>query len=641
LSAGPWLNIFGPEPQTLKPSITLSYLVLARKSRPQVFAEVVGQQAVVRTLQNGLRQGRIPHALIFSGVRGTGKTTLARIMAKALNCEQGPAAEPCDRCQSCLSIKAGNSVDLHEVDGASNRGIQEIRELKENIRFMPTSARYKIIIIDEVHMLTTEAFNALLKTLEEPPEHVYFMFATTELHKVPVTILSRCQRYELKRVAREELSAHFASLAKNEGVTIDSTALNLIVREAGGSVRDGLSLLDQAFSYCGERVTGDEVAEVLGLVSHQVIAEIADALLAGDLAGALARLDDVYSYGMDLKRFINELLAWFRGLVVCSVSKHPEALLDLPAQEFDLLQETAASHSREHLYLLFHLLLEGLEKASFSNSPRFAVEMVFIKAVQAGDVVPVTTLLSRLDDVLAGVDLPKTTRQQPHTVQSESPRVMPEEKRNREQASRHSAEEKKTEKITSVARVQEEPSTSQPVNPPVPPEPPPDIDQPAPKISSQVNDAEPADFPPKKDIRKDWPEFIEYVRDRVQWMAATLSLASSAHLADGQLIITYNDPMECQIFTNREKLIPLTEFAMDFFQENLQVQFKVPNASGCETDPDSGASLQKERRALAQDPLVLTACDVFNGQVGDIRVGPRFRKPLEKELNTKKGLPEE
>ena len=385
----------------------MSYLVLARKSRPQTFAQVVGQKPIVRTLQNGLLQNRVPHALIFSGVRGTGKTTLARIMAKAINCEQGPPPEPCNKCRSCKEIMAGSSVDLHEVDGASNRGIQEIRELKENIRFMPTSSKFKIIIIDEVHMLTTEAFNALLKTLEEPPEHVYFMFATTELHKVPVTILSRCQRYELKRVAHAELAAHFASLAQQEGINIDEAALNMVVREAGGSVRDGLSLLDQVFSYCGENVTGQEVADVLGLVSHEVIADLARALLAKDLSAALNNLDKVYSYGMDIKRFINELLAWFRSLVVCSISKDPAVLLDLPADELALLQEVAAAYSSQTLFMMFNLLLEGLEKAAFSARPRFAVEMTFIRAVQVDDVVPVTDLLTRLDDVLAGVALPQ------------------------------------------------------------------------------------------------------------------------------------------------------------------------------------------------------------------------------------------
>ena len=209
----------------------MSYLVLARKSRPKRFSEVVGQKAVIRTLQNALAQDRVAHAMIFSGVRGVGKTTLARIMAKALNCEQGsPQSEPCNECHPCKEISVGGSVDLIEIDGASNRGIQEIRELKENIRFMPTGSRYKIIIIDEVHMLTTEAFNALLKTLEEPPEHVYFMFATTEMHRVPVTILSRCQRCELKRIASGELAAHFKAITEGEKVEMDQAALNIIVR---------------------------------------------------------------------------------------------------------------------------------------------------------------------------------------------------------------------------------------------------------------------------------------------------------------------------------------------------------------------------------------------------------------------------
>jgi DNA polymerase III subunit gamma/tau len=287
----------------------VSYLVLARKSRPQTFGEVVGQKAVVRTLQNGLTLNRVPHALIFSGVRGTGKTTLARIMAKALNCEQGPAAEPCNRCRSCREITEGTSIDLQEVDGASNRGIQEIRELKEKIRFMPTSSRYKIIIIDEVHMLTTEAFNALLKTLEEPPPHVYFMFATTELHKVPITILSRCQRYELKRLSHRELADHFSRLAEAEGVQVTPEGLDMIVREAGGSVRDGLSLLDQIFSYCGREVKTEDVIDVLGLVSHRLVAAMGSALLKGDLRTIYTLLDEIYLHGTDIKRFSNDLVA--------------------------------------------------------------------------------------------------------------------------------------------------------------------------------------------------------------------------------------------------------------------------------------------------------------------------------------------
>jgi DNA polymerase-3 subunit gamma/tau len=249
----------------------MSYLVLARKWRPQTFEEVVGQQSVIRTLQNAIDRHRIPHALIFSGVRGVGKTTLARLVAKALNCQEGPTKIPCNKCEHCTEITAGNAIDIHEIDGASNRGIQEIRELKENIRFFPTKSRYKIVIIDEVHMLTTEAFNALLKTLEEPPEHVFFMFATTELHKIPITILSRCQRYELQKVSSRELFTFFSKIAQEEKVIISDWAVNIIVREAGGSVRDGLSLLDQIFSFGGDEITDEDVIKVLGLVDSQVV----------------------------------------------------------------------------------------------------------------------------------------------------------------------------------------------------------------------------------------------------------------------------------------------------------------------------------------------------------------------------------
>jgi DNA polymerase-3 subunit gamma/tau len=576
-------------------------------------------------------QNRVPHALIFSGVRGTGKTTLARIMAKAINCEQGPPPEPCNECRSCKEIMAGSSVDLHEVDGASNRGIQEIRELKENIRFMPTSSKFKIIIIDEVHMLTTEAFNALLKTLEEPPDHVYFMFATTELHKVPVTILSRCQRYELKRVAHAELAAHFASLAQQEGVSIDEAALNMVVREAGGSVRDGLSLLDQVFSYCGEKVTGEEVADVLGLVSHEVIADLARALLAKDLNAALSNLDKVYSYGMDIKRFINELLAWFRSLVVCSVSQDPARLLDLPADELAVLQEVAAAYPSRTLFMMFNLLLEGLEKAAYSARPRFAVEMTFIRAVQVDDVVPVTELLTRLDDVLAGVALPQQqisgqarqpmpSRQSPQIHQQ-----IPQAEQGRGQVmsspppSSQSGPPAETEKKKAPEPVAPPPRTlppdeqgresadipvksatipvNAPVNVPVSaPEPntpgaseqhpPPPEDTSAP-VAAGVH---------KKDVRKHWQEFVSYVQERIKWMGAALKSSSSARLEHGVLTVNYDESADCTLLKSKTNLVRLTEFAMDFFQEELEVTFKVPNSSACSTDSESAAAVRQERQ---------------------------------------------
>ena len=377
----------------------MSYLVLARKWRPQTFEEVVGQQPVVRTLQNAIDRNRIPHALIFSGVRGVGKTTLARLVAKALNCKEGPTRTPCNKCEHCIEITGGNAIDIHEIDGASNRGIQEIRELKENIRFFPTKSRYKIIIIDEVHMLTTEAFNALLKTLEEPPEHVFFMFATTELHKIPITILSRCQRYELQKVSSRELFEFFSRIAREERVKISDWALNIIVREAGGSVRDGLSLLDQIFSFSGDEITDEDVIQVLGLVDSQVISSMAAAILSGDLAVGMKILDEVTSYGGDLKRLANDLLYYFRALLICRISTEPEKLIDVPDQELDELRRTASQYSAETLQLSFNLLLKGAEDMQYSSHPRLALEMAFIRAVEAGNVVPVTQLLEKLGTI--------------------------------------------------------------------------------------------------------------------------------------------------------------------------------------------------------------------------------------------------
>lgn len=610
----------------------MSYLVLARKSRPQNFDEVVGQQTVVRTLKNALSQDRVPHGLIFSGIRGTGKTTLARIMAKSLNCAQGPTPNPCNTCQSCREISAGTSVDLHEIDGASNRGIQEIRDLKEKIRFMPTSARFKIIIIDEVHMLTTEAFNALLKTLEEPPGHVYFMFATTELHKVPVTILSRCQRYELQRVGHRDLSAHFTRLAEMEGVSIEPAAIQLIVRESAGSVRDGLSLLDQIFSYCGNEVRADDVTEVLGLVSQQVIADLGEALLDGDIGRAMELLGQVYAYGMNMKRFSNELLSWFRALILCSLNKNPERLLELPEEELTRLMGVAAHHTLQTITGLFKILLDGLEKASYSSQPRLAIELAFIRAVQVGDVRPVSELLTRLDSVLAGVSLAE---------------LIPSVSVATRQQDSISVKAKPDEQVPPPVESREAPPVEK-VSPPLVEKGPEPVREPQPESvpdsGSDKTDSvgKRSEQPPEsgkmqvrelateqRSIRQHWPEFIDYVRDRKPWMAAALQRAASVNREGDNLIIRYEDSIDCNLLKNREHITPLTEFALDFFQQTFTIAFHVPESEACAVDPAGANSPKEARKALARDPLVLTALEVFNGQVGDIRVGPRFRENMD------------
>ena len=642
----------------------MSYLVLARKSRPQTFAEVVGQKIIVRTLKNALAAGRVPHGLIFSGIRGTGKTTLARIMAKALNCEHGPTPDPCTECASCREIAAGTSMDLHEIDGASNRGIQEIRDLKENIRFMPTSARFKIIIIDEVHMLTTEAFNALLKTLEEPPDHVYFMFATTELHKVPVTILSRCQRYELKRVARPELIAHFSRLAAQEGVDMEANAVELIAREASGSVRDGLSLLDQVFSYCGTTVTSQEVAEVLGLVSQEVIAETGEALLAGDLARAMDLLGQVYSHGMNLKRFGTELLTWFRNLMFCCLHREPGTCLDVAEDELARFTDVSGRYPLATITSLFNLLLQGFEKAHHARQPRLVMELTFIEAVQAGDVQPVGELLARLDALIAGagqeVILPARKPAHTDTTEKKGPGspdepsipstgVAPARSAPGGKPSRHDenkpvvARGEGAENGPDMEAQGEEPA-------PVPQGPTgegtgaggvttPDMGEKS--ESSSPSDTAQAEASPEsqaetaassglsqRELRRRWPDFLDYVRDRKPWMMATLQKAAPPRLEENTLTLNYEESIDCAVLKNKTHVLLLTEFALDFFQQPLVLNFHVPDAGDCAAEIEDGHDPRRERQALARDPLVLDALEVFNGQVGAVRVGPRFRAAL-------------
>lgn len=570
----------------------MSYLVLARKWRPQTFDEVVGQHAVVRTLQNALRLNRVAHAMLFSGVRGTGKTTLARLMAKAINCREGAPDQPCNQCESCREITSGAAIDLHEIDGASNRGIQEIRELKENIRFLPSTAKCKIIIIDEVHMLTVEAFNALLKTLEEPPAHVYFMFATTELHKIPITILSRCQRYELKRVPFTELFAFFQKVAAAEGVEIDDQALEMIAREAEGSVRDGLSLLDQIFSYGGSRVGVAEVTQVLGLVDRTVFEKLARALLSGNLAASLALFDQSYSAGIDLKRFAGDLLHYFRALAIVRAVKEPGPLLDLSDRELATLTEIAADHGAETLFQYFNLLVKGIEELQYSSRPRLTMEMALVKAVQAGQVVPAGELLSRLDGLLQGVALPTRVA----TPVAAPVGVVREPEPAPFTTAPVTAPQKKSEASGPVAA------------PPAP--------KPAPVAESSAQ--------PFRDIRRHWDEFLRYVKERKLWMAQVLGLAVGVQEEGAELHIRFDDPAECKMLEEHDNLRLLVEFAQDFFQKTLVV--RIQSRGGARSD-DAGEEVtpQEERRALASDPLVQMAAEIFGGQVTGIRTGPKSR----------------
>ena len=377
----------------------MSYLVLARKYRPQRFEEVVGQAHVTQTLANAIRHQRVAHAILFSGPRGTGKTTVARILAKAMNCKQGATPQPCNQCRSCKEITNGSAADVFEIDGASNNSVDQVRELRENVKYMPAYSPHKIYIIDEVHMLSTPAFNALLKTLEEPPPHVMFMFATTESHKIPVTILSRCQRYDFRRVAFDQVVAHMIQLCQKEDMALPEESLAVIAREAGGSMRDALSLLDQVMTCAEGTLTHGEVLEILGTVDRGLLINLADMLLQGNTHAVLENIAVVYQHGQDLKKLYQDLITQIRDMLVIKLDKQAERLVDLPQSEVARLQGRVEAYSAAALNNVLDALFRDEAVMRLSPQPRLALETILIRICELKPALPIDALIHKIDQL--------------------------------------------------------------------------------------------------------------------------------------------------------------------------------------------------------------------------------------------------
>ena len=536
----------------------VEYLVLARKWRPQVFEDVVGQDHVVTTLRNAIRLGRVAHAFIFSGPRGVGKTSVARILAKALNCEKGPSEIPCNACANCREITEGSSMDVREIDGASNRGIDEIRELRENVKFSPSSSRYKIYIIDEVHMLTKEAFNALLKTLEEPPPHVIFVFATTETHKIPATILSRCQRYEFKRISLKEITATLRKIAEGEGIRVSDQALTWIAQGGEGSLRDSQSIFDQAISFAGTDIGDADVEAMLGMGDRKYLFDLSRAILARDAGACLRIIDEAFFAGADLKVFYERMLAHFRNLLLVKITAGEGSLLDLSDHEVTELTGQAGSSSRETLQRLLDVLMAGEEEMRKSINPRLVLEFVAVKMAWQEPLIPVDEILSRMEG-----------------IERRLGQGAPAARANPEKTYTPPAERTVIEKGADEPVVREQ----------------------APQGSEES-----------------WDGFKQFVKRKNQPLWAKIEPGKLLAFGNGALTIGFpKGYLFLEFFDEQPQREKLEEMAREFFSQPVTLSVEtIDNGPGESNGPNQNRSNQVRREAL-NHPLLQKVMDVFEG----------------------------
>lgn len=393
-----------------KPAAGAEYTVLARRYRPQQFSDLVGQEAVAQALINALESGRVAHAYLFTGVRGVGKTSAARILAKALNCEKGPTSKPCDECEICQAITSGEDTDVLEIDGASNNSVEDIRELRSNVQFRPSRSRYKIYIIDEVHMLSTSAFNALLKTLEEPPPHVKFIFATTDVHKVPITILSRCQRFDFAGISIPRILDRLKEIVASEGMKADDEALEAVARRAGGSMRDAQSLLDQLLAFSGQKLTIDSIHQLLGTTHEERIVAIADAVVAKDAKKVLEIVSDIVNQGQQLSELLDQLIEYWRDLMVVNAAGMKGQDVSVSSARRPTLEKHAKSLTLDSILAGIDILVTAKSRLRFSSQTRAILEMALVRLCQLQDLLS----LSQVAQLLTGNGPPPPPTSKPH-----------------------------------------------------------------------------------------------------------------------------------------------------------------------------------------------------------------------------------
>ncbi len=584
----------------------MEFQVSARKYRPTTFDEVLGQTHVVQTLTNAITRQRVAHAYVFSGMRGVGKTTVARILAKSLNCEKGPTSQPCGTCPSCVEITRGNSVDVIEIDGASNTGVDDVRELRENVKFAPFHGSYRVYIIDEVHMLSNSAFNALLKILEEPPSHAVFIFATTEVHKIPATILSRCQHFTFRRISRLEIISQLRHVATQTGVTVEDRSLSVLARTSEGSMRDALSLLDQAVSFGGEKLQHEDLEALIGSVPDELVRQMIEAILAHQASRAMTLIGEVVDQGFDVRVYCREILERVRNLLVaCVVSSHQQVqnLLELGEDEGAQIIEQARPLTEPYLQAIFSIISRTEDSLRGSSHPRFLIEAAVVRAA----------LLDPSTALISGIDQTTTVKAQP------SPTTTPVSSKTPPPTEKPGTFQKAPERTKPTAGaaamfpsqslpLKEKPIPAKPISSIEPP-------QPSPKPTSPVSD---------QPVTLNWEQVVDRMMKDHPNIGSFLEKGSVVTLEASHVVIGYSkrDAIARWRTDKPENRAIIASICEELAGHPIRVKV-IELHDGQERPPSMGELRAKKKQEDNQDliqrvkthPLVKEALELFGGEL--------------------------